>query len=360
MSDKINLLRRVVTLDVSPAFNTFSKIIINVDDETQFVVGDDSGRTLEYDDPFGTREQAERQLAALRGYQYQPYSASGALLDPAAEIGDGIAVRDTYGGLYQRSRTFDRLMAADIAAPQDEEINHEYQYVSPTERKYKRELGDVRATLLIQADRITAEVSARTEQGEQLTSQINQQATEIAAKVSQTGGSNSSFCWSLRASEFALYAGNKKVFKATSDGVEIDGKITARSGYIGNGTSGFTITASAIYNNISSFGGTQSKGVYIGTNGIQLGKNFKVDSSGNLTAASGTFTGSVSPLTSGALGGITGGTNFNNMDDGKYTAKAGSFSTLIVGGSQYTGSTISFIDGNGKTRSFKVLKLASD
>jgi hypothetical protein len=60
----------------------------------------------------------------------------------------------------------------------------------------------------------------------------------------------------------------------------VDGEVTATSGKIG----GFTIGASSLYNNLSSFGGTQTSGVYVGTDGIQLGQNFKVDTRGELTA----------------------------------------------------------------------------
>lgn len=381
MSDKINLLRRVSSLDTAPQFQPYSKVIIHIDDETKIEVGDDTGRTLEYEDPFGSREQAERQLAALRGYQYQPFYAEKALLDPAAEIGDGISVGKVYGGLYQRKREFSRLMAADIAAPHDEEIDHEYKYESPTERKFKRQMGDVRATLLIQADRIEAEVAERTAQNEQINATLGIQATQIAAKVSQTGGNNSSFGWSLLADKFSLYSGNREVFKATSSGVEIDGKITARTGYIGNGTSGFTITATAIYNNISQFGGTQSTGVYIGTNGIQLGQNFKVDSAGNLTAASGTFSGSVragsiqyggsngyfngggigggtigtGQLNSYCAGGVGGGANFNDMTRKMYTASHLMCNYLHVGGYQAHWQTIRYVNSAGITNTRVVL-----
>ena len=324
MSDSISLLRRASSLDISPQFDGYSKVIIHIDDDTQVSAGDDSGRVMELDNPLGTQEMATNLLARLRGYQYQPYNAENALLDPAAEIGDGVSIKDIYGGIYQRSRTFSRLMGADISAPCDEEIDHEYKYESPSERKFKREMGDVRATLLIQSD-------------------------EIAARVTKTGGNNSSFGWSLLADEFALYSGNKKVFRATSSGIEVDGKITARSGFIGNGSSGFTITATAIYNNLPYYGASQSSGVYIGTNGIQLGQGFRVDSAGNLYATSGTFTGSVragsiqyggengtfngagitpssigggggSPLSIPVRKGVTGGTNFTLMTENSYTA----------------------------------------
>lgn len=287
MADKVTVLRRAQSLDVAPQFNGYSKVIIHKDDETQVSAGDDSGQVLEFDNPLGTQEMANNILEKLRGYQYQPYKAENVMLDPAAEIGDGVSIKDIYGGIYKRSRTFSRLMGADISAPAEEEVDHEYKYESPKERKYKREMGDVRATLIIHT-------------------------TQIEAKVEKTGhgiGEDESFSWSLLSNEFSLSSGSKKVFVANKDGIEISGRVNVTSGTIGNGGSGngFTITATSIYNNISEFGGTQSTGLYLGTNGIQLGQNFKVDSGGNLTARTGTF-GGQTYAGNISLGGGGGGT----------------------------------------------------
>mgnify|MGYP007101854779 CR=1 FL=1 len=333
MSDRINLLRRVSALDMAPEFDGVTKLICNIDDDTQMTVGDDTGYALEFDNPLMTQEVLTAMLAKIRGYQYQPYTAEGALLDPAAEMGDAVSVRDLYGGIYTRSRNFSRLMAADIAAPSDEEIDHEYKYETKQERKVKRQIGDVRATLLIQADRITAEVTQREADSEEFRSTLSAQATEISAKVSQTGGNNASFGWSLLATEFGLYSGSKKVFYVNSSGAHVQGEITATSGKIG----GFTIGTSAIYNNLSSFGGTQTNGVYVGTNGIQLGQNFKVTTAGNVTANNMTLTGTLN----------IGGTNITaaNLYTGASQAASnyGSWNGAAVstsyGGYCYTGAT---------------------
>ena len=161
MSDVVSLARRISSLDVSPQFDNYSKVVIHVSDETTYVAGNDTGRTLEIDNPFGTQAMARNILAQLTGYQYQPYTAQGALLDPAAEIGDAVNMRGAYGGIYTRERTFGRLMKADVSAPHDEEINHEYQFESPEKREFKRSIGEVKASLIIANDRITAEVTAR-------------------------------------------------------------------------------------------------------------------------------------------------------------------------------------------------------
>ena len=307
MSDLIELGSKVSTVDVSPAFDAYSKVIIHISDDTQVVAGNDSGRTLEIDNPFGNQAMADQMLASLNGFQYSPYAANGALLDPAAEIGDALNTETSYGGIYTRSRNFGRLMKANVSAPTDEEIDHEYKYESPSERKFKRTAGEIRASILLTSERIDLEVSERKAQGDSLSSQLaltasaitaevqratqaegslsaslSLQADQISAKVSASGGSNSSFGWSLNSNSHSWYAGNTEVMRVSASGLMVKGEIQATSGKIG----GFTVGASAIYNNLTKFGGTQTSGVYLGTDGLQLGQNFKVDTSGSVTASS--------------------------------------------------------------------------
>lgn len=317
--DLIEIGSKVSAVDVSPAFDAYSKVIIHISDDTQVVAGNDSGRTLEIDNPFGNQAMADRMLASLQGFQYRPYTANGALLDPAAEIGDALNTDTSYGGIYTRSRNFGRLMKADVSAPTDEEIDHEYKFESPSERKFKRTVGEVRASILLTNDRIDLEVSERKAQGDSLSSQLSLtasaisaevqratqaegnlsaslsvQATEIAAKASSSGGSNSSFGWALTNNAHTWYSNNQEVMKITASGLIVNGEVNAKSGTIG----GFTIGTSAIYNNLSQFGGSQTNGVYLGTNGIQLGQNFAVDSSGSVTASSLKLKGTITFLNS--------------------------------------------------------------
>lgn len=256
MPDVIPVLRRVTSVDVAPQFDNYSKVVIHVSDDTTYVAGNDTGRTLEIDNPFGTQAMANNMLASLTGYQYQPYQAQGTLLDPAAEIGDAVNMRGAYGGIYTRERTFGRLMKADVSAPHDEEINHEYQFESPQERKFTRQLNDVKASLIIANNNIEAKVSQESPEGQ------------------------TSFSWKLLSDSHRWYANGQEVMTITASGLTVRGVIEALSGKIGN----FNIGTNAIWNNISAFGGTQSTGVYLGTNGIQLGQSFKVDSTGGVTA----------------------------------------------------------------------------
>lgn len=251
--------KRAKELNVSKRFEGYSGVEVVVDKETSYFAGDKTGRVFKIENQWGTQAQANNILDKIRGIQYQPYEAQGALLDPAAEIGDGITVNGVYSGIYKVLRNYSRLAPSNVSAPQDEEIDHEYPFQAKRDRAIERRFTEVNSELAIKSN-------------------------EIAAKVSQVGGSSQSFGWSLLQDRFSLYSGNKEVFRADDSGVKISGEVNVTSGQIGS-DQGFTVSATAIYNNITSMDDDKSSGVYIGTDGIKLGSYFKVDKTGGATIA---------------------------------------------------------------------------
>lgn len=128
---------------------------------------------------------------------------------------------------------------------------------------------------------------------EDVTAEFEVQSSAISAKVSRTGGNNSSFGWVLNDTSHTWYSDNQAVMSIShQNGLVVKGNITATSGFIGNSSSGFEITATAIRNGMTALNDTVHNGIYVGTDGIALGKgNFKVTSSGDITAKSGTIGG---------------------------------------------------------------------
>ena len=175
---------------------------------------------------------------------------------------------------------------------------------------------------------------------EQTTQSISANVTK---KANSSGGSSSSFGWSLTASGFYLYSNSSTVMSVTSSGLSVTGSITANTGTLKNLTiegkltfggdntyyidankndssyyiylpgirvddangavfsgmlsapsgsiGGFTITSTAIYKTKTTYSDSNS-GVYVGTDGIGLGAGkFYVTSAGALTAKSGTIGG---------------------------------------------------------------------
>lgn len=294
----VNILKRAQNMEISEQFDGYSgvRIFVGTNDDGENVIyesGDTNGRTLEIKNPFGTQEMADNILADIQGYQYQPLSADSALLNPAAEMGDGVTVNGVYSGIFVRATQFGRLMASDISAPTDEEIEHEFAVESPSERQYTRFVQQTRAMLKITNLAIEAEVSARTAADTAINATLSIQATQIAAKVSkQSPSGQTSFGWNLTDTSWTVFSGstNNVVLRATSSGLEVKGTITATSGTIG----GFTIGSTSIYSNgMSSMSSTQTTGVHVGTDGIKLGQNFSVSTSGNVTANNMTLTGTL-------------------------------------------------------------------
>lgn len=331
MSDAIgttNVRRSADSLEKQPVFDGYSKVILKVSDELEYVAGDDSGRTFTTYSPWGTQAMANRILSKIRGFQYQAYTASNAYIDPAAEIGDGVTIGKLYSGIFSKDVSHGPLYTANIAAPGEKKIDYKYPYKSAQERKVSREMKNISAELRIQADRIAAEVAERKSQGEEFRALFEVQSQQISAKVNKTGGSASSFGWVLNDSSWTIQGNNRDILKATSSGLEVYGKVTATSGKIG----GFDILSNYLSYNNQTWGGTNTQGIYIGSSGIQLGRNFKVDNQGNLHAATGTFDGQILAGNI-AYGDYAGYFNGNGLSNGSVRGGSGG---KISGGSLST------------------------
>lgn len=120
-----------------------------------------------------------------------------------------------------------------------------------------------------------------------------QQNTLFRCITRTTGGVFDSSKWE----EVAMKSfGVDDTGKLVASSAEIIGNITAESGYIGKPGEGFTITSRAIYNGFSDpLSSATDEGVYLGTDGIRLGKKVsqqKVVTFENLTTT-GTTTNSI-------------------------------------------------------------------
>lgn len=338
MAENFNLLRRVKSLDTSMELPAYSGVVIfaGQDDEgnnIEYRAGDQTGTVLEITNEWGSQAQADAIYQRIKGYQYQPYKSSGTSIDPSVEIGDSVTIADTYGGVFLRATSYGRDIASELEAPSKEEIEHEFQVQSPTNRQYERFTRSVRANLTLTASQIAAEVEDRKAEGDVLRAILQVQADAIEARVTKEGGDSSSFGWKLLNDSWAISGSGKEVFKVTESGAYVDGEIRASSGKIG----GFDIGTDSLSYNGQTWGGTNTQGAYLGTSGLQLGKNFKVDMYGNLSANSGTFSGTVH------AGSISYGGSAGYMDGGGISTGS------ISGGSggQIGGGTIGTFNTSG-------------
>lgn len=403
MAESFNLLRRVRSLDIAPELPGYSGVVIfaGQDEEgknIEYRAGDRTGTVLEITNEWGSQAQADAIYQKIQGYKYQPYKASGTRIDPSSEIGDAVTVSDIYGGVFSKVTTYGRHIATDLEAPSKEEVEHEFQIQSPTNRQYERFTRSVRASLSITASQIAAEVEDRKTADNLLRATLNIHAQEIEARVTKEGGDDSSdFWWKLLPTRWDVGTRNKTVFSVKETGAYVDGEIRASSGEIG----GFKITSNYLTYNNQTWGGTNSTGIYIGTSGIQCGANsywrndgyFKavrgefgslsVDSngstvgsySGSLSGCGGSVSnlgGSVSDI-SGSVSGLSGslstGINVGNKSIGTYVgdivagkitadyinAKTSSLGMISVNGKRFGPGTIRYMNSNGTVSTAKVL-----
>ena len=139
-SETVNVGRRADSLETAEQLAGYSRVTIKSGDAS-YTAGDDAGRALSLECPWGTQEMANDILSKVRGVSYQPYKTTGAIADPAAELGDAVDVGDTHGGIYISSTKFGRLITSDLSAPAGNETDHEYVYTPKKERQVSRTLS---------------------------------------------------------------------------------------------------------------------------------------------------------------------------------------------------------------------------
>lgn len=292
------------SLTVSKQFGAYSKVVINVDEETYYESGNDTGRTLTIDCPWGTQAMADDLIAKLEGYQYQPYEADDAILDPATELGDGLTVNGVYGGVFKLTIKSGALHTVNVAAPQDEEIDHEYQFTPSSERKIERRFATMQSELSVQAG-------------------------EIAAKVDENGG-NSSFGWSLTSNGFFINSSGSEVMKVDQDGLTVTG----------NGKFTGTIYAGKI-----EYGG--SKGTMSG-NGISGGSISSSKCSSGINTSLGNADYSADVFSGAATANYLKGKTINATNK-----------TFLWGGAAVTRRTLGFHDGDNNWKYIEYLGFAT-
>lgn len=201
MSDSVFIGSRAASLDIGDIPANVTRVNINVDSNTYYTAGDDTGRTLEATCNWATQSMANAVLDMVQGVEYQPFTASDALLSPAAEIGDGVVVGGIYSVIGTADMQFNRLFTAEISAPDLDEVDDEYPYKSLEERQYDRELARTRSLISKSSEEILLQVEGIAEDLEGQMSSISVKLDSITLDV--TNGSTSSTI-SLKAGDVTI------------------------------------------------------------------------------------------------------------------------------------------------------------
>lgn len=176
---------RAASLREADKLQPYTKVTVT-DGTSSYSAGTATGRELVVEVPVlpttAGQTLANNLLASVQGYRYQPYEADSALIDPAAELGDGITVGGVYGGIHARTATFSRLFRANVSAPAEEEIDSEYPYLSAQERDAVRQKKQTAKNTANIADN-TAAISGVSAQVSSLSAQIANIDTLYARKA---------------------------------------------------------------------------------------------------------------------------------------------------------------------------------
>lgn len=191
--------------------------------DRKYSAGSTSGYVLEFDNPYGTQDMAYRVLASLRARNvpYQPFTSGRTIYDPAAEIGDSAIVNEASAVIWSVKTPHSDLMLADVSAPYNEELDHEFKYEPRSVRQFKRESAYTRSRLALNEDSIQLEVLRRTEMGKELGSRIDMRLNSITLSVSSLNGSST---FTLKDGTTTL---DTKTLDLTVEAVNVHGTLTA-------------------------------------------------------------------------------------------------------------------------------------
>lgn len=106
-------------------------------DSNNFIAGDTTaGVTLNIgSNPYVTQEIIDSLYADFKGLVYEPYTATKAIYDPAAELGDKIKIGEyVHSVIYNTNMKLDLDFLSDLSAPNSEELTSEYPYLSELEK----------------------------------------------------------------------------------------------------------------------------------------------------------------------------------------------------------------------------------
>lgn len=182
--DKVFVGNRAMQAENIPALEPIRKIVLKVDNNNAYVSGSDTGGlTLEADCAYGSKQMADDLLTQLQGYVYRPVQAEDALIDPAAELGDGITISGVYTVLAQKDTLWDALSAADIGAPGNAELESEFRFTSSAAEKFQYQLATTRSLIAKNSEAIELKISS-----DQAESLIKQTLNDITLSVSSTKG----------------------------------------------------------------------------------------------------------------------------------------------------------------------------
>lgn len=188
MNGKHYIGRKVSHIEKYDETAPISGVALLLDENNQILAGDQNGFVLDITCPYGTQAMANDILAKVRGHTYKGFRAENAPLAIDAELGDAVTVDGLYSVLAQRSVNFGPGHFSEIAAPGENELRHEYNYLTPTE-KLQRRIAGTNSRITKTAEQIRLEVE---DEVKGLSSSLELTATTLTAKINDVNNGLSS------------------------------------------------------------------------------------------------------------------------------------------------------------------------
>ena len=184
MNNSHSVLNNITSFRNTGKSQPISGIELMVDEKNMYFAGTYDGYVMTIDCPYGTQEMANDLLTKARGFEYQGFIAEQAILPPETELGDGVDVSGIYGMIARRSFKFTPGMTSTIEAPRELEVQHEYKYSSPQQRKTERQLAQTRSLIIKTAEKITLSIEGLDARVSKI--ELNEQDITLSVSNSET------------------------------------------------------------------------------------------------------------------------------------------------------------------------------
>ena len=220
-------------------------IVLWVDSENCFEVGNANGYVMEIDCPYGTAEMANNLLTQMNGKRYKGFNAEKAIISPLAEMGDSVTVNGVYSMLAYKNTVFGVRHTSQISAPGENEVEHEYSSDGYVTREFNRQLAQVRSSITKTAENIELKIegvdgslsslsqtvdgiTTRVENAEGNVTTLTQTANALTTRVESAEGSIATVQQTANGLSTTVsdLSGKYTSLKQTVDGFDFTGLVT--------------------------------------------------------------------------------------------------------------------------------------
>lgn len=100
-----------------------------------------TGYTLKGNCDFSNSGVSDLLLDNTFGYMYKPFTATGARLDPATEVGDSVFIDGNMYQICSISWNIGPHITANVSAPYEEAVDHEYPIINESAKTLRKAMG---------------------------------------------------------------------------------------------------------------------------------------------------------------------------------------------------------------------------